>query len=219
MKISPASGVSSPRMHRKSVVFPPPEGPKIAANSPSRSPKVTSFRTGWPSMDFASPRTSRVGIPTGAKGVGVEIRAESGPAMSCVERLFPRSRRGGGSWFLNPRAVVLPPPMTFSQAQAARVRKALAGRKEITEKEMFGGIAFLLGGNMCVGVHGDDLIVRIEPSTTETMLKEPGAKPVDLAGARAMAGWRLGAPAGRPAGGPAPNWGGRGAGCATRRPP
>jgi len=83
--------------------------------------------------------------------------------MSCVERLFPRSPRREGSWFLNPRAIVLPPRMPYSQAQAARVRKALAGRKEITEKEMFGGIAFLLGGNMCVGVHGDDLIVRIEP--------------------------------------------------------
>src|SRR2546426_2364361 len=114
-------------------------------------------------MDFASPRTSRVGIPTGPKGVGVEIRAESGPAMSCVERLFPRSPRGGGSWFLNPRAVVLPPPMTFSQAQAARVRKALAGRKEITEKEMFGGIAFLPRRNNGGRGQRDDLIVPIEP--------------------------------------------------------
>src|SRR3989442_3545054 len=81
--------------------------------------------------------------------------------------------------------------MTYSEAQAARVRKALAGRKEIIEKEMFGGIAFLLGGNMCVGVHGDDLIVRIEPAATAAMLKEPGAKPVDLAGLPGMAGWGL----------------------------
>ena len=86
--------------------------------------------------------------------------------------------------------------MTYSEAQAARVRKALAGRKEITEKEMFGGIAFLLGGNMCVGVHGEDLIVRIEPSTTEAMLNEPGAKPFDLSGRPAMAGWLLVSPAG-----------------------
>src|SRR5437867_11268469 len=63
--------------------------------------------------------------------------------------------------------------MSYSEAQAARVRHALAGRKGIAEKEMFGGIAFLLGGNMCVGVHGEDLIVRIEPSTTAAMLKEP----------------------------------------------
>src|SRR2546426_6801556 len=86
--------------------------------------------------------------------------------------------------------------MTYSEAQAARVRKALAGRKEIIEKEMFGGIAFLLGGNMCVGVHGDDLIVRIEPAATAAMLKEPGAKPFDLAGRPGMAGWLLLAPAG-----------------------
>src|SRR5947199_8166607 len=121
-------------------------------------------------MDFASPRTSRVGIPTGPKGVGVEIRAESGPAMSCVERLSPRSPRREGSWLLNPRAVVLPPPMPYSQAQAARVRKALAGRKEITEREMFGGIAFLLGGSRGVGGDGDDPIHGRAPPTTQAQL-------------------------------------------------
>src|SRR2546427_11681216 len=114
-------------------------------------------------MDFASPGTSRVGIPTGPKGVGVEIRAESGPAMPCVERLFPRSPRREGSWFLNPRAIALPPRMPYSQAQAARVRKALAGRKEITEKEMFGGSGFLLGGDLGVGGHGDAPLLRMEP--------------------------------------------------------
>ena len=108
--------------------------------------------------------------------------------------------------------------MPYSQAQAARVRNALAGRKEITEKEMFGGIAFLLGGNMCVGVHGDDLIVRIEPSTTETMLKEPGAKPFDLAGARAMAGWPLVAPAGYGTETTLRTWVARGVGFASSLP-
>ena len=42
--------------------------------------------------------------------------------------------------------------MTYSEAQAARVRKELAGRPGLAEKEMFGGIAFLLGGNMAIGV-------------------------------------------------------------------
>src|SRR2546422_8504409 len=108
--------------------------------------------------------------------------------------------------------------MTYSEAQAARVRKALAGRKEIIEKEMFGGIAFLLGGNMCVGVHGDDLIVRIEPAATAAMLKEPGAKPFDLAGRPGMAGWVLGAPPGyRPE--PAlPKGGARGVGFSSSLP-
>src|SRR3989441_6063654 len=105
--------------------------------------------------------------------------------------------------------------MTYSEAQAARVRKALAGRKEIIEKEMFGGIAFLLGGNMCVGVHGDDLIVRIEPAATAAMLKEPGAKPFDLAGRPGMAGWVPVGPPGYRTDAALPTWGVRGVGFAS----
>src|SRR5437899_13081708 len=108
--------------------------------------------------------------------------------------------------------------MTYSETQAARVRKALAGRKEIIEKEMFGGIAFLLGGNMCVGVHGDDLIVRIEPAATAAMLKEPGAKPFDLAGRPGMAGWLLLAPAGYPTDTALQTWVARGVGFASSLP-
>jgi len=74
--------------------------------------------------------------------------------------------------------------MTYSDAQAERVRKELAGRSGIVEKEMFGGIAFLLGGNMAVGVRGDDLIVRVDPSQTDALLREPGARPFDLSGSR-----------------------------------
>jgi len=108
--------------------------------------------------------------------------------------------------------------MSFSETQAARVRKVLAGRKEITEKEMFGGIAFLLGGNMCVGIHGEDLIVRIEPSTTEAMLKEPGAKPFDLCGRPAMAGWLLVVPAGYRTEASLETWVSRGVGFASSLP-
>jgi len=82
--------------------------------------------------------------------------------------------------------------MTYSEVQAARVRKELAGRSGIVEKQMFGGIAFLLGGNMAVGVRGEDLIVRVEPGQTDTLLQEPGAKPFDLSGSRGPpAGWLL----------------------------
>jgi len=123
-----------------------------------------------------------------------------------------------GSWFLNPPTVPLPPRMTYSEAQAARVRKTLAGRKDITEKQLFGGIAFLLGGNMCVGIHGDDLIVRIEPATTGAMLKEPGAKPFDLSGPRAMAGWLLVAPAGYGTDAALQTWVARGVGFASSLP-
>jgi len=82
--------------------------------------------------------------------------------------------------------------MTYSEVQAARVRKELAGRSGIVEKQMFGGIAFVLGGNMAVGVHGEDLIVRVEPGQTDTLLREPGTKPFDLSGSRGPpAGWLL----------------------------
>src|SRR5947208_14106825 len=87
--------------------------------------------------------------------------------------------------------------MTYAEMEAARVRKELAGRSGIVEKQMFGGIAFLLGGNMAVGVRGEDLIVRVEPGQTETLLQEPGAKPFDLSGSRGRpAGWLLVAPSG-----------------------
>lgn len=82
--------------------------------------------------------------------------------------------------------------MAYSEAQAGRVRKELAGQRGIVEKEMFGGISFLLGGNMAVGVHGDDLIVRVDPAQTQALLREPGAKPFDLApGGRSPAGWLM----------------------------
>ena len=87
--------------------------------------------------------------------------------------------------------------MTYSDAQAERVRKELAGRSGIVEKEMFGGIAFLLGGNMAVGVRGDDLIVRVDPSQTDALLREPGARPFDVSGSRGLpAGWLLVGPSG-----------------------
>ena len=64
-------------------------------------------------------------------------------------------------------------------------------RPGLTEKEMFGGVSFLLHGNMCVGVRDEDLIVRVEPAETNALLKEPGAKPFTLAGRGGMAGWLL----------------------------
>ena len=87
--------------------------------------------------------------------------------------------------------------MPYSEVQASRVRKELSGQRGISEKEMFGGVAFLLGGNMAVGVHGEDLIVRVEPAKTDTLMREPGAKPFDLApGGRSPAGWLMVAPSG-----------------------
>lgn len=58
---------------------------------------------------------------------------------------------------------------------------------------MFGGIGFLLHGNLCCGVHGADLIVRVNPKETEKLLEEPGVRRFDLTG-RPMKGWLLVAP-------------------------
>jgi len=87
--------------------------------------------------------------------------------------------------------------MTYSSAQADRVRAILASRTGVSEKEMFGAIAFLIRGNMAVGVHGEDLIVRVDPAETDALVREPGAKPFDLSGSRGPpAGWLLVAPSG-----------------------
>ena len=76
--------------------------------------------------------------------------------------------------------------MAFDDVLAGRVR-GLCG---LPEKRMFGGIAFLLNGNMAVGVHGDDLIVRVAKEDYEGCLAEPGAKPFAMTG-KPMAGWLL----------------------------
>ena len=74
--------------------------------------------------------------------------------------------------------------MAFDEVLGDRVRE-LCG---LPEKRMFGGLAFLLDGNMAVGVIGDDLIVRLSREEHATALDEPGARPFDMTG-RPMAGW------------------------------
>lgn len=85
--------------------------------------------------------------------------------------------------------------MAFDEALAARVRSVLADTEGLAEKRMFGGIAFLLGGNMCCGVHGDELIVRLAPERAEEALGEPHVRVFDLTG-RPMKGWLLIGPGG-----------------------
>ena len=80
--------------------------------------------------------------------------------------------------------------MAYDDALARRVRDRMTGEPGVSEKKMFGGLAFLTSGNMTVGVHGDDLIARIDPETTDTALAEPGVRPFDMTG-RPMRGWVL----------------------------
>ncbi|MEU9372647.1 TfoX/Sxy family protein [Streptomyces sp. NPDC048255] len=78
--------------------------------------------------------------------------------------------------------------MTYDEGLAQRVRERLGERPDLTEKRMFGGLTFLLHGNMTVGVAGDELIARVGPEGTERALARPEARPMDFTG-RPMRGW------------------------------
>jgi TfoX/Sxy family transcriptional regulator of competence genes len=85
--------------------------------------------------------------------------------------------------------------MAFDETLAARVRPVIAGRKGFSEKKMFGGMGYLLHGNMCVGVWKEFLILRIGPDAYEDALAQPHVREFDITG-RAMKGWVMVEPAG-----------------------
>ncbi len=80
--------------------------------------------------------------------------------------------------------------MAYDAELAERVRAILAGRDGFSERKMFGGIGFMLGGNMAAGVIEDDLIARVDPEEYEAALDEPGVRELALTG-RPMTGWVL----------------------------
>lgn len=86
--------------------------------------------------------------------------------------------------------------MAFDEQLATRIRRVLGQRRGIIEKKMFGGLGFLLNGNMCVGIHQDELIVRVPPEDTEHVLRKAHTRQFDLSGGRPMKGWILVGPAG-----------------------
>jgi TfoX/Sxy family transcriptional regulator of competence genes len=83
--------------------------------------------------------------------------------------------------------------MAFDEALAERIRAVLDARSDVDERKMFGGIAFLVAGNMACGVMGDDLMVRMAPADAEALESEPGVRRADMSG-RPMKGWLLVAP-------------------------
>jgi hypothetical protein len=85
--------------------------------------------------------------------------------------------------------------MAFDESLAARIRQHLARRQSTLEKKMFGGVGFLLHGNMLVGVWKDSLIARLGPDEGDLALLEPHVKEFDITG-RAMKGWVLVGPGG-----------------------
>jgi TfoX/Sxy family transcriptional regulator of competence genes len=85
--------------------------------------------------------------------------------------------------------------MAFSATLAGRIRQRLARRRNVEEKKMFGGVGFLMNGNMLVGVWKDSLIVRLGQDEGDEALKEPHVKEFDITG-RPMRNWVLVEPEG-----------------------
>jgi TfoX/Sxy family transcriptional regulator of competence genes len=86
--------------------------------------------------------------------------------------------------------------MAYDEDFAHRIRELLADENDVTEKAMFGGLAFLLRGNMAVGIsNGGELMVRVGPEATDDALARPHTRLFDMAG-RPMKGWILVAPEG-----------------------
>lgn len=85
--------------------------------------------------------------------------------------------------------------MAFDEGAAQRVREALADRDDVVEKKMFGGLAFMVSGNMCIGVLGPDLMLRVGKERYEELLARPHARRMDFTG-KPMAGYLYLEPAG-----------------------
>jgi TfoX/Sxy family transcriptional regulator of competence genes len=79
--------------------------------------------------------------------------------------------------------------MAYDEDLAHRIRELLAGRRGITEKKMFGGLAFLVGGNMAIAASGQGgLLVRVDPEESDRLVRTTKATEAVMRG-RAMAGW------------------------------
>jgi TfoX/Sxy family transcriptional regulator of competence genes len=78
--------------------------------------------------------------------------------------------------------------MAYDEGLAERIRTVLEDQRGVTEKKMFGGIAFLLEGNMFVGIVKDELMVRVGPQRYQDSLNEPHVRPMDFTG-KPMAGY------------------------------
>jgi TfoX/Sxy family transcriptional regulator of competence genes len=80
-------------------------------------------------------------------------------------------------------------PMAYDEELAERIRDLLAAEPGLTEKRMFGGLAFLVGGNMAVAASGQGgLLVRVDPAESDALVETSAARPMEMRG-RAMRGW------------------------------
>jgi TfoX/Sxy family transcriptional regulator of competence genes len=79
--------------------------------------------------------------------------------------------------------------VAYDEELAGRIRDLLAGSADVTEKKMFGGLAFLVGGNMAVAASGQGgLLVRVDPARSDELVTQTNARPMEMRG-REMQGW------------------------------
>ena len=79
--------------------------------------------------------------------------------------------------------------MAYDHDLADRIRELVADESDLTEQKMFGGLAFLIGGNMAVAASGQGgVLVRVDPAQSERLVATTGARPMEMRG-REMQGW------------------------------
>jgi len=82
--------------------------------------------------------------------------------------------------------------MTYSEVLADRIRQALAPLSSVKEQKMFGGIAFMVNGKMCVGAYsGGELMVRCDPDRADELVTRKGARQAEMKGKPMAKGWLL----------------------------
>jgi TfoX/Sxy family transcriptional regulator of competence genes len=79
--------------------------------------------------------------------------------------------------------------MAYDEVLADRIRELVGGESDLTEKKMFGGLAFLVQGNMAVAASGQGgILVRVDPAESDTLVATTNARPMEMRG-RKMQGW------------------------------
>jgi TfoX/Sxy family transcriptional regulator of competence genes len=79
--------------------------------------------------------------------------------------------------------------MAYDAKLAARIRELLGTESDLAEKKMFGGLAFLVGGNMAVAASGQGgILVRVDPAESDRLVARTNARPMEMRG-RSMRGW------------------------------
>jgi len=108
--------------------------------------------------------------------------------------------------------------MTHDLILAERIRAELGGQAGLTEKKMFGGVGYMLHGNLACGVYRDQMIVRVGPQAYPAALAQPHTHPLDITG-RAMTGWIMVSPEGCADEGAFQRWVAQGLAFAASLPP